>query len=147
VCLPALLAIRILRVWPLAPKFQPTQLQLQLQSLQPLQLLPPPMTSFPRLPAAAVTTSCRPIFLPGEVERYLLPGVDLESDGSDRPALLLPFKSSLLALTSHRLVFIDEASASAREIPLSAIIHVFPLKKSMSIRSMFASPRVRLQAL
>ncbi|KAJ4733490.1 Vacuolar protein sorting-associated protein 36 [Rhynchospora pubera] len=103
------------------------------------------MTSIPRLPTASLTTSCRPVFFSGEVERYLLPGVDLESDGSDRPTLLLPFQSSLLVLTSHRLVFVDEASSSAREIALSAIIHAFPLKKSMSIRSMFASPRVRLQ--
>ncbi|KAJ4796071.1 Vacuolar protein sorting-associated protein 36 [Rhynchospora pubera] len=103
------------------------------------------MTSIPRLPTASLTTSCRPVFFSGEVERYLLPGVDLESDGSDRPTLLLPFQSSLLVITSHRLVFVDEASSSAREIALSAIIHAFPLKKSMSIRSMFASPRVRLQ--
>ncbi|XP_078181953.1 vacuolar protein sorting-associated protein 36-like isoform X1 [Carex rostrata] len=103
------------------------------------------MASLFRLPAAQLTTSCRPIFLPGEVERCLLPGVDLDSDDSDRPTPLLPFQSSLLVLTSHRLVFIDEASASAREISLPSIIKIYPLKKSMSIRSMFASPRVRLQ--
>ncbi|KAJ3669008.1 hypothetical protein LUZ60_010958 [Juncus effusus] len=122
---------------PFAPKFSPVSLQ---------RASPSPMNRHPILPSAAVTTACRPIFLDGEVERYLLPGVDLESDDSDEsshPTLLLPFRSSLLVLTSHRLVFIDDSSASAREISLSAVVHAFSLKKS--IRSMFASPRVRLQ--
>ncbi|XP_073009130.1 vacuolar protein sorting-associated protein 36 isoform X2 [Typha latifolia] len=92
------------------------------------------------LPTVPLTASGRPIFLPGEVERYLLPSVDLDTEeNSSLPSLL----SGLLVLTSHRLVWIYNTSSSAHAIPLAAVVHAYPPKKS--IRHLFATPRVRLQ--
>ncbi|KAM0950493.1 putative vacuolar protein sorting protein 36, GLUE [Dioscorea sansibarensis] len=92
------------------------------------------------LPPASLTPSARPVLLPGEVERFLLSSVDLVAE--ENPGLT-PLRSGLLILTSHRLLWIHEPSVSGRAMPLAAVIHVFPLKKS--VRSMFASPRVRIQ--
>nr|XP_018679484.1 PREDICTED: vacuolar protein sorting-associated protein 36 isoform X1 [Musa acuminata subsp. malaccensis] len=91
------------------------------------------------LPPVSLTASGRPVFLPGEVERCLLPAVDLESENPG----LAPFRSGLLVLTSHRLLWIDEQSAAGFAAPLAAVVHAYPPKKS--IRSMFASPRIRVQ--
>ncbi|OAY65418.1 Vacuolar protein sorting-associated protein 36 [Ananas comosus] len=101
-------------------------------------------SSSPWLPSAALTDAGRPVFLPGEVERHLVPSVDLEAE--ENPSLLHPpLRARLLALTSHRLIWIHEPSSSARALPLSSIVHAFPPKKSL--RSIFAasSPRIRLQ--
>ncbi|WOL18043.1 vacuolar protein sorting-associated protein 36 isoform X2 [Canna indica] len=92
------------------------------------------------LPPVALTASGRPIFLPGEVERYLLPAVDLEPGEN---SALLPLRSGLLVLTSHRLLWIDQSSTSGFAIPLAAVINAFHPKKS--IRNMFASPRICIQ--
>ncbi|KAG1365555.1 Vacuolar protein sorting-associated protein 36 [Cocos nucifera] len=92
------------------------------------------------LPPVLLTASGRPVFLPGEVERCLLSAVDL--DAEENPALPT-LRSGLLVLTSHRILWIDESSSSGRAIPLSAVVHAYPPKKSL--RSMFASPRIRIQ--
>ncbi|XP_010931485.2 vacuolar protein sorting-associated protein 36 isoform X2 [Elaeis guineensis] len=87
-----------------------------------------------------LTASGRPVFLPNEVERCLISAVDL--DAEENPALPT-LRSGLLVLTSHRILWIDESSTSGRAIPLAAVVHAFPPKKSL--RSMFASPRIRIQ--
>ncbi|XP_074581570.1 vacuolar protein sorting-associated protein 36 [Curcuma longa] len=92
------------------------------------------------LPPVSLTASGRPVFLPGEVERCLLPSVDLEP--GENPSLS-PLLSGLLVLTSHRLLWIDETSSSGFALPFAAVVHAYPPKKS--IRSMFASPRIRIQ--
>ncbi|KAJ0975419.1 hypothetical protein J5N97_017384 [Dioscorea zingiberensis] len=92
------------------------------------------------LPPASLTPSARPVLLRGEIERFTLPAVDLEAEEN---VSLTTLRSGLLILTSHRLLWIHEPSVSGRSIPLAAVIHVFHPKKSM--RSMFASPRVRIQ--
>nr|CAD1829518.1 unnamed protein product [Ananas comosus var. bracteatus] len=82
-------------------------------------------SSSPWLPSAALTDAGRPVFLPGEVERHLVPSVDLEAE--ENPSLLHPpLRAGLLALTSHRLIWIHEPSSSARALPLSSIVHAFP---------------------
>ncbi|XP_068659067.1 vacuolar protein sorting-associated protein 36 [Aristolochia californica] len=93
------------------------------------------------LQPAELTGSGRPVFLPGEVECALQSSVDLECE--ENPSFPT-IKSSLLILTTHRLVFVDESRSSVGyAIPLAAIVHLFPPKKS--IKSMFASPRMRVQ--
>ncbi|KAK9283231.1 hypothetical protein L1049_011467 [Liquidambar formosana] len=100
------------------------------------------------LPAVELTGSGRPVFLPGEIECSLLSSVDLESEEN----LNFPrFKSGLLILTTHRLLWLPDTAATttttttyaAVAVPLAAIIHIFSPKKSL--KSMFATPRVRFQ--
>lgn len=103
-------------------------------------------------PIAQLTSSGRPIFQPGEVESNLLSSIDIESE--ENPNFPV-FKSGVLILTTHRIIWIDESknnnsssssstsSASAISIPLGAVTHIFSPKKS--IKSMFASPRIRFQ--
>ncbi|XP_057980467.1 vacuolar protein sorting-associated protein 36 isoform X2 [Malania oleifera] len=95
------------------------------------------------LPAAELTGSGRPVLRPSEIECSILSSVDLDCE--ENPNFPL-FKSGLLILTTHRLIWIDQsagAAAAASSIPLAAVTHVFSPKKS--IKSMFSSPRVRLQ--
>ncbi|KAF5729370.1 putative Vacuolar protein sorting protein [Tripterygium wilfordii] len=96
-------------------------------------------------PKAELTGAGRPILLPGEFECSLVAAVDLESQ--DEPPTFSPLKTGILTLTTHRLLWLPSgaatASASAVFIPLAAISHVFAPKKS--IKSMFASPRIRFQ--
>ncbi|KAG0465083.1 hypothetical protein HPP92_019247 [Vanilla planifolia] len=94
----------------------------------------------PWLQPAELTTSGRPVLLQGEVERLFISSIDLEAEENPN---LPSLRSGLLALTSHRLLWIDDTSRYAHSIPLEAVIHAFPPKKS--IRSMFASPRIRIQ--
>ncbi|XP_066310087.1 vacuolar protein sorting-associated protein 36-like [Miscanthus floridulus] len=104
------------------------------------------------LPTASVTASGRPVLSAGEVERNLLPLVDLEPEENPR---LAPLRASLLALTSHRLIFLHEPSRSARGLPLAAVVHAYPPHRRHShnpLRSLFSSsssssqhPRIRLQ--
>ncbi|KAF5175049.1 Vacuolar protein sorting-associated protein [Thalictrum thalictroides] len=95
-------------------------------------------------PAAQLTSSGRPVFVPDEVESTLLSSVDLECEENSHFPLL---KSGVLILTTHRLLWINEtntsSSAAAVAIPLGSVTHIFPPKKSM--KHMFASPRVRFQ--
>ncbi|XP_062207218.1 vacuolar protein sorting-associated protein 36-like [Phragmites australis] len=91
------------------------------------------------LPSAAVTASGRPVLSAGEVERNLLPLVDLEPEENPR---LAPLRGCLLALTSHRLVFLHEPSRSARALPLATVIHAYPPHRRHShnpLRSLFSS--------
>lgn len=95
------------------------------------------------LPAAELTASGRPVLCPGEIESYLLSSVDLHSEENPNFPYL---KSGILILTTHRLLWIADSapgSATAVSVPLAAIKHIFSLKKS--IKSMFASPRIRFQ--
>ncbi|KAF7038282.1 hypothetical protein CFC21_048483 [Triticum aestivum] len=106
------------------------------------------------LPSAAVTASGRPVLSAGEIERQLLPLVDLEPEENPR---LAPLRGCLLALTSHRLVFLHEASLSARALPLASIVHPYPPHRRHNhnpLRSLFSSssssssshhPRIRIQ--
>ncbi|XP_066309787.1 vacuolar protein sorting-associated protein 36-like [Miscanthus floridulus] len=104
------------------------------------------------LPSASVTASGRPVLSAGEVERNLLPLVDLEPEENPR---LAPLRTCLLALTSHRLIFLHEPSRSARGLPLAAVVHAYPPHRRHShnpLRSLFSSsssssqhPRIRLQ--
>ncbi|MCD9643050.1 Vacuolar protein-sorting-associated protein 36 [Datura stramonium] len=95
------------------------------------------------LPAAQLTGSGRPVLQPGEVECSLLSTVDLFSE--ENPSFP-NLKSGLVILTTHRLLWVQESTTSptAIFIPLSAINHIFSIKKS--IKSMFASPRFRFEA-
>ncbi|CAJ2657187.1 unnamed protein product [Trifolium pratense] len=98
------------------------------------------------LPPVKLTDSGRPVLLPNEIECFFLSGVDLLCE--DEPNTWFPhLKSGLLILTTHRLLWIPEAavatSTSASSVPLSSISHIFPHKKSL--KSVFASPRVRFQ--
>lgn len=92
------------------------------------------------LPIAELTSSRMPVLYPGEVESCLLSSVDIVCEENPN---LVPYKSGLLTLTTHRIFFIPETSSNAVAIPLAAITHIFSSKKS--IKSMFASPRVRFQ--
>ncbi|KAL6614295.1 hypothetical protein ACP70R_036565 [Stipagrostis hirtigluma subsp. patula] len=104
------------------------------------------------LPSAAVTASGRPVLTAGEVERNLLPLADLEPEESPR---LAPLRGCLLALTSHRLIFLHEPSRSARALPLASVVHAYPPHRRHShnpLRSIFSSSssssnhhRIRLQ--
>ncbi|CAN4108548.1 unnamed protein product [Withania somnifera] len=95
------------------------------------------------LSAAQLTGSGRPVLQPGEVECSLLSSVDLYSEETPTFPHL---KSGLIILTTHRLIWVQESTSlpTAIFVPLSAITHIFSLKKS--IKSMFASPRFRFQA-
>ncbi|KAM3352182.1 hypothetical protein ACQJBY_023812 [Aegilops geniculata] len=106
------------------------------------------------LPSATVTASGRPVLSAGEIERHLLPLVDLEPEENPR---LAPLRGCLLALTSHRLIFLHEASLSARALPLASIVHPYPPHRRHNhnpLRSLFSSssssssshhPRIRIQ--
>ncbi|XP_028807563.1 vacuolar protein sorting-associated protein 36 [Neltuma alba] len=96
--------------------------------------------------AVELTGSGRPVLLPNEIECYLLSAVDLLCE-DDPSSSFHHLKSGILILTTHRLLWLlDSATAtggSAFAIPLGAISHIFTPKKSL--KSMFASPRVRFQ--
>jgi len=103
------------------------------------------------LPSASVTASGRPVLSAGEVERNLLPLVDLEPEENQR---LAPLRGCLLALTSHRLIFLHEPSRSARGLPLATVVHAYPPHRRHNhnpLRSLFSSSsssqhhRIRLQ--
>ncbi|CAO1944662.1 unnamed protein product [Urochloa humidicola] len=104
------------------------------------------------LPSASVTASGRPVLSTGEVERNLLPLADLEPEENPR---LAPLHGCLLALTSHRLIFLHEPSRSSRGLPLAAVVHAYPPHRRHShnpLRSIFSSSssssqhhRIRLQ--
>jgi ESCRT-II complex subunit VPS36 len=104
------------------------------------------------LPSAAVTASGRPVLSAGEVERNLLPVVDLDPEENPRLAAL---RGCLLALTSHRLIFLHEPSNSARALPLASVVHAYPPHRRHGhnpLRSIFSSSsssshhhRIRLQ--
>ncbi|CAJ1977992.1 unnamed protein product [Sphenostylis stenocarpa] len=93
-----------------------------------------------------LTGSGRPVLEPNEIECFFLSGVDLLCE--DDPNTSFPhLKSGLLILTTHRLLWLPESAAAGGGIPgavpLAAVSHIFSHKKS--IRSVFASPRVRFQ--
>ncbi|KAK1280976.1 Vacuolar protein sorting-associated protein 36 [Acorus gramineus] len=92
------------------------------------------------LPSAELTGSGRSVFLPGEVECALISAVDLEPE--EDPTGSSTLRSGLLVLTTHRLIWIGGSEGSA--IPLGSVVHAFPPTKR-SIRSMFSSPRIRIQ--
>ncbi|KAM0852520.1 hypothetical protein ACQ4PT_051696 [Festuca glaucescens] len=104
------------------------------------------------LPSATVTASGRPVLSAGEIERHLLPLADLEPEENPR---LAPLRGCLLALTSHRIIFLHEPSLSARALLLASIVHPYPPHRKNShnpLRSLFSSssssshhPRIRLQ--
>lgn len=94
------------------------------------------------LPVVPLTPSGRPIHLPSEIELSILSPIDL--DPEENPSLP-SLKATTLILTSHRLLFILNSASSARALSLAAVVHAFPPKKSL--KSMFASPRVRIQVL
>ncbi|KAK7313677.1 hypothetical protein VNO77_38867 [Canavalia gladiata] len=95
------------------------------------------------LPSVKLTGSGRPVLEPNEIECFFLSGVDLLCE--DDPNTCFPhLKSGLLILTTHRLLWLpDSAGGSAAAVPLASISHIFSHKKSL--RSVFASPRVRFQ--
>lgn len=94
------------------------------------------------LPAVELTGSGRPVLLPNEIECYFLSAVDLLCE--DEPSSSFPhLKSGLLILSTHRLLWVADSAVNAFAIPLGAISHIFTPKKSL--KSMFASPRVRFQ--
>ncbi|KAL5994933.1 hypothetical protein ACLOJK_024990 [Asimina triloba] len=100
------------------------------------------------LPSVSLTGSGRPVFLPGEVECSLISSVDIDFDEEDQNSNLFPsYKSGLSILTTHRLLWISESSgpdpAKTASLNLASVVHVFPLKRS--IKSMFSSPRIRVQ--
>lgn len=99
------------------------------------------------LPHAEVTSSGRPVLNPGEVECCILSSVDLLSE--ENPSIPI-YKSGLLILTTHRLLWLPDTDASSSAssngsaaIQLADVSHIFSSKKS--IKAMFASPRVRFQ--
>ncbi|EPS59979.1 hypothetical protein M569_14825, partial [Genlisea aurea] len=97
------------------------------------------------LPPAELTASGRPVLKSGEVECSLLSNVDLLSEEvSSFPHL----RSGLLILTTHRLLWLPQESASHGNssyfIPLSAVQQILSNKKSIRV-SMFHSPRIHFQ--
>ncbi|XP_012574305.1 vacuolar protein sorting-associated protein 36 [Cicer arietinum] len=91
-----------------------------------------------------LTDSGRPVLSPNEIECFFLSGVDLLCE--DEPNTWFPhLKSGLLILTTHRLIWLPDATASgnASSVPLASISQIFSHKKSL--KSVFASPRVRFQ--
>ncbi|KAK7283966.1 hypothetical protein RIF29_13716 [Crotalaria pallida] len=97
------------------------------------------------LPEVQLTGSGRPVLLPNEIECFFLSSVDLLCEDTQPNAASFPLlKSGLLILTTHRLLWLsDSPSSAAFAVPLAAISHIFSHKKSL--KSMFASPRVRFQ--
>ncbi|XP_052192204.1 vacuolar protein sorting-associated protein 36 [Diospyros lotus] len=104
------------------------------------------------LPPAELTGSGRPVLRPGEVECCLISSVDIECE--ENPNFPHHFKSGLLILTTHRLIWIPTSTtsaAAASAIPLAAVSHIFSTttstkkKKSTMIKAMFSSPRARFQ--
>ncbi|TKY68473.1 Vacuolar protein sorting-associated protein 36 [Spatholobus suberectus] len=99
------------------------------------------------LPSVQLTGSGRPVLEPNEIECFLLSGVDLLCE--DDPNTCFPhLKSGLLILTTHHLLWLPDSASgagpsSASAVPLAAVSHIFSHKKSL--RSVFASPRVRFQ--
>ncbi|XP_027107328.1 vacuolar protein sorting-associated protein 36 isoform X2 [Coffea arabica] len=96
------------------------------------------------LPTAELTASGRPVLYPGEIESSLLSSVDLLSEENPNFPHL---KSGLLILTNHRLLWLPNSTPASSptpvHIPLSAVSHIFSLKKS--IKSVFSTPRIRFQ--
>ncbi|KAL3731855.1 hypothetical protein ACJRO7_028682 [Eucalyptus globulus] len=105
------------------------------------------------LPKAELTTSGRPILFPNEIECSLLSNVELEPEGSPPLSSSIHLRSSFMILTTHRLIFVSDSSSAAASaaatanaasyVPLASVAHIFSLKKS--IKSMFASPRLKFQ--
>ncbi|MED6124207.1 hypothetical protein PIB30_056861, partial [Stylosanthes scabra] len=100
------------------------------------------------LPAVQLTESGRPVLQPNEIECFYLSSVDLLSEDEPSSTPFPHLKSGLLILTTHRLLWLRDSSspnssAGAFAVPLAAISHIFSHKKS--IKSMFASPRIRFQ--
>ncbi|XP_027355581.1 vacuolar protein sorting-associated protein 36 [Abrus precatorius] len=95
------------------------------------------------LQSVKLTGSGRPVLESNEIECFFLSGVDLLCE--DDPNTSFPhLKSGLLILTTCRLLWLPESSGgSASAVPLAAVSHIFSHKKSL--RSVFASPRVRFQ--
>ncbi|XP_059652862.1 vacuolar protein sorting-associated protein 36 [Cornus florida] len=100
------------------------------------------------LPAAELTGSGRPVLIPGEVECSLLSSVDLECEENPRFPL---FKSGILILTTHRLLWMPDtaaaSSATPAAVPLATVTHIFPTKSKKSLKTVFSSPRVRFQVV
>ncbi|CAI9102726.1 OLC1v1001044C2 [Oldenlandia corymbosa var. corymbosa] len=95
------------------------------------------------LPTAQLTASGRPVLHPGEIESSLVSSVDLLSEENPNFPHL---KSGLLTLTNQRLLWLPSSTSSSPVyIPLSAISHIFSLKKSL--KSVFSNPRIRFQVL
>ncbi|KAL8162070.1 hypothetical protein V2J09_013559 [Rumex salicifolius] len=94
------------------------------------------------LPTADLTESRRPVLSPDEIECFLISAVEIEPERESFNNLQ-SYKSGTLILTTHRLIWISDAEGAAFYIPLSVISHIFTQKKSL--KSMFASPRVRFQ--
>ncbi|XP_020240827.1 vacuolar protein sorting-associated protein 36 isoform X2 [Asparagus officinalis] len=97
------------------------------------------------LPVVPLTPSGRPIHLPSETYLSTVGPIELTPD--ENPSLP-SLKSQTLILTSHRLLFLSGGASSsswARSLPLAAVVHAFPPKKS--IKSMFSSPKIRIQVL
>uniref|UniRef100_A0A5B7CAP6 Vacuolar protein-sorting-associated protein 36 n=1 Tax=Davidia involucrata TaxID=16924 RepID=A0A5B7CAP6_DAVIN len=101
------------------------------------------------LPAVELTGSGRPVLRPSEVECSFISSVDLDCEDNTNFPL---FKSGLLILTTHRLLWLPDttttaatnsSASAAAAIPLAAVTHIFTPKKS--IKNMFSSPRVRFQ--
>lgn len=87
----------------------------------------------------SLTSSGRPQLVAGEVECLLLDHADFES------GTLSPLKAGILILTTHRILWLDQLHLRGASLPLSSIAHISPPKKSL--KTMFASPRIRLQLL
>ncbi|GAB2277733.1 hypothetical protein Dimus_012436 [Dionaea muscipula] len=95
------------------------------------------------LPPTQLTDSGRPLLAAGEVECFLLSAVDVEPEEHHSFPSLSPYKSGVLVLTNHRLIWISDSQNPAVHIPHSVITHIFTPKKSL--KSIFSSPRVRFQ--
>ncbi|XP_010243828.1 PREDICTED: vacuolar protein sorting-associated protein 36 isoform X2 [Nelumbo nucifera] len=90
---------------------------------------------------AQLTGSGRPVLHPGEVECYTLSSVDIICE--EKPNFP-PFRSGVLILTTHRILWIDGTNKSgAAAIPLGAVNHIY--SPSKSIKTMFGKSKVRLQ--
>ncbi|GMH07854.1 hypothetical protein Nepgr_009694 [Nepenthes gracilis] len=95
------------------------------------------------LPLAELTGSGRPVLTAGEVECFLLSAVDIEPEHQQQFPSLYPYKSGVLVLTTHRLIWISDSQKDAVYVPLSLITHIFTPKKSL--KSVFSSPRIRFE--
>ncbi|KAK9698435.1 hypothetical protein RND81_08G104100 [Saponaria officinalis] len=105
------------------------------------------MSSQKWLPRAELTPSGRPILYPGEVECFIISSVDIEPDiVSPQNHHFSAFKSGLLTLTTHRLIWIPSSPTTQNDavfIPLSLISFIHPPKKSFKSLLSISSPRFK----
>ncbi|KAL3696045.1 hypothetical protein R1sor_010121 [Riccia sorocarpa] len=87
-----------------------------------------------------LTGAGRPVLHPSEIECQLVDAVEMQLEAG---VTLPPFRNTLVILTTHRIIYVDENAKSAGSITLGSVCRTFPPKKSF--KSIFACPKMRIQ--